>query len=115
MQINGFDLSRLFLKSELIPVVVQDADSGQVLMVGFADEEAVEKTADTGTAWFFSRSRNKLWNKGETSGNYLKVLEITADCDYDTLLYKCIPQGPTCHSGEKSCFHNPVWKTERKE
>jgi phosphoribosyl-AMP cyclohydrolase len=112
MQVTEFDLKQLFHKSELIPVVVQDSESGDVLMVGFTDEEAVRRTLETKTAWFFSRSRNKLWNKGETSGNFLKVREVSADCDYDTLLYKCAPLGPTCHTGEKSCFHNIIWKAD---
>lgn len=103
-----FNLDLLFQKSELIPVVIQNADSREVLMVGFTNREAVERTMETKTAWFWSRSRNKLWNKGETSGNFLHVREIFTDCDTDTLLYLCTPDGPTCHTGADSCFFNRI-------
>ncbi|MDE6922268.1 MAG: phosphoribosyl-AMP cyclohydrolase [Oscillospiraceae bacterium] len=98
----------LFQKSELIPVIVQNVDSRDVLMLGFTDREAMEHTLETKTAWFWSRSRKKLWNKGETSGNFLHVKEIFADCDTDTLLYLCVPDGPTCHTGADSCFFNRI-------
>ena len=103
-----FDLSLLFQKSELIPVIVQEAESREVLMLGFTNREAVERTIQTKTAWFWSRSRQKLWNKGETSGNFLHVKEILTDCDTDTLLYICMPDGPTCHTGAHSCFFNQI-------
>ncbi len=103
-----FDLDLLFQKSELIPVVIQHVDTRAVLMVGFTNREAVERTLDTKTAWFWSRSRNQLWNKGETSGNFLHVQEAYADCDTDTLLYLCAPDGPTCHTGADSCFFNRI-------
>ena len=103
-----FDLDLLFQKSELIPVVIQHADSKDVLMVGFTNREAVELTLKTKTAWFWSRSRNQLWNKGETSGNFLHVKEIRTDCDTDTLLYLCRPDGPTCHTGADSCFFQRI-------
>lgn len=109
-----FDLDQLFQKSELIPAIVQDADSGEVLMLGFANREAVEKTLETKTAWFWSRSRNKLWNKGESSGHFLKVRKVVTDCDTDTLLYVCTPLGPTCHTGERSCFFNTIWEENRQ-
>ena len=99
-----FDLDLLFQKSELIPVVIQDVDSREVLMLGYANREAVELTLKTKTAWFWSRSRQTLWNKGETSGNFLHIQEIYADCDTDTLLCLCRPDGPTCHTGARSCF-----------
>ena len=102
------DFSKLFTKSELIPVVIQDADTSEVLMLGFTNREALELTVKTRTAWFWSRSRIKLWNKGETSGNYLSVEKIIADCDLDSLLYLCKPAGPTCHTGDVSCFHNNI-------
>lgn len=93
----------------LIPVVVQDAGSGAVLMLAYADREAVEKTLETGQAHFWSRSRQALWRKGETSGNILKVLEVTADCDSDSLLVRALPAGPTCHRGTRTCFEpNPA-------
>lgn len=93
----------------LLPVVVQDAGSGAVLMLAYANREAVEKTLATGQAWFWSRSRQSLWRKGETSGNTLQVLEMTADCDGDALLVRALPAGPTCHRGTRSCFEpNPA-------
>lgn len=88
----------------LITVVVQHHVSGQVLMVGFASREAVQRTLGTGHAWFFSRSRQSLWEKGETSGNYLDVKAVRVDCDADALVYVCEPHGPTCHTGSPSCF-----------
>ena len=103
-----FDLNLLFQKSQLIPVIIQDADSKAVLMLGYSNREAVELTLKTKTAWFWSRSRQKLWNKGETSGNFLHVEEAYADCDTDTLLYLCRPDGPTCHTGKDSCFFNKI-------
>ena len=103
-----FDLDLLFQKSDLIPVIIQNADTLQVLMLGYTNREAVERTLSTRTAWFWSRSRRKLWNKGETSGNFLHVLEIRTDCDTDTLLYLCRPDGPTCHTGSESCFFRKI-------
>ena len=103
-----FDLDLLFQKSDLIPVVIQEQGSGKVLMLGFTNREALENTIRTKTAWFWSRDRQKLWNKGETSGNYLHVKEIFTDCDTDTLLYICEPEGPVCHTGAHSCFFNQI-------
>ncbi|MBD5132993.1 MAG: phosphoribosyl-AMP cyclohydrolase [Clostridiales bacterium] len=103
-----FDIELLFQKSELIPVIIQDIDSREVLMLGYADREAVKLTLETKTAWFWSRSRKKLWNKGESSGNFLHVKEVYADCDTDTLLCLCKPDGPTCHTGARSCFFNQI-------
>lgn len=103
------ELDRFFEKSELIPAVIQDIDSREVLMVGYTNREALERTLESGTAWFWSRSRQKLWNKGETSGHFLQVKEIRYDCDCDTLLYLCQPLGPTCHTGHTSCFYR-VWE-----
>ena len=105
-----FDLGRLFQKSDLIPVVVQDWQSREVLMVGFTNRKAVELTLETKTAWFWSRSREELWNKGGTSGNFLHVKKILTDCDTDTLLYLCKPDGPACHTGARSCFFNLIWE-----
>lgn len=105
-----FDLDKLFQKSALIPVVVQDWDTKDVLMVGFANREAAELTLKTKTAWFWSRSRQKLWNKGESSGHFLYIKRVVTDCDTDTLLYQCVPTGPTCHTGARSCFFNLIWE-----
>lgn len=91
----------------LLPVVVQDVVSGAVLMVAYADREAVDATLATGFAHFHSRSRDALWKKGETSGNVLRVRSVAADCDSDALLYRADPTGPTCHRGTRSCFEEP--------
>jgi phosphoribosyl-ATP pyrophosphohydrolase/phosphoribosyl-AMP cyclohydrolase len=88
----------------LVPVVIQDNNTLQVLMVGYMSEEAVTKTREDGKVTFFSRSKNRLWTKGETSGNFLIVKEITTDCDNDALLIKVNPTGPVCHTGKRSCF-----------
>jgi phosphoribosyl-AMP cyclohydrolase len=90
----------------LIPAVIQDAESSEVLMVGFMNEAALAETRRTGFATFFSRSRNTLWMKGETSGNKLEVVEILVDCDDDTVLVKVkrLGEGNVCHTGERSCF-----------
>jgi phosphoribosyl-AMP cyclohydrolase / phosphoribosyl-ATP pyrophosphohydrolase len=97
-------------RSDLTPVVVQDADTGRVLMLAYADDEAVRRTRDSGEAWFWSRSRNEYWRKGETSGNTLAVEEIRDDCDGDALLYRVRPSGPTCHTGAQSCFAPWLWR-----
>jgi phosphoribosyl-ATP pyrophosphohydrolase/phosphoribosyl-AMP cyclohydrolase len=97
-----------FAADGLLPAVVQDHRSGQVLMVGFANREAVEKTLSTGHAWFFSRSRQRLWEKGESSGNFLDLKGLRVDCDADALIYLCAPHGPTCHTGQPSCFFNSL-------
>ena len=88
----------------LIPAVVQDAVTEKALMVGFMNEEAYQKTVDSKLVTFYSRTRERLWTKGEESGNYLDVVEILADCDNDTLLVKANPRGPVCHTGEDTCF-----------
>ncbi len=88
----------------LIPAIVQDDQTGTVLMLGFMNVDAVRKTEESGKVTFFSRSRQELWTKGETSGNYLDVVSIVADCDQDTLLIRASPAGPICHSGAATCF-----------
>lgn len=110
-----FDLERLFQKSDLIPVIIQHYQTGDILMLGFTNKEAVELTLKTKTAWFWSRSRKKLWNKGESSGHFLHVKKMITDCDTDTLLYLCDPVGPTCHTGADSCFFNIIWEEEDHE
>lgn len=104
------NLDLLFQKSDLIPVIIQNAEDKTVLMLGFTNREAVDLTLKTKTAWFWSRSRQKLWNKGESSGNFLRVRKVVTDCDTDTLLYSCVPDGPTCHTGAVSCFFNIIWE-----
>jgi len=95
----------------LLPCVVQDADSGAVLMLAYVDAEALEATRRTGLAHFHSRSRDRLWQKGETSGNVLRVVEIREDCDDDALLLRVEPAGPACHTGSRSCFAPELWRT----
>ena len=99
----------LFAKSDLIPVIIQDRATKDILMLGYTNQEAYQKTLETHTAWFWSRRRQKLWNKGETSGHFLYVKKMITDCDTDTLLYLCDPVGPTCHTGRRSCFFNGIW------
>ena len=99
--------------SGLLSVVVQHHISGEVLMVGFANQEAVEKTLSTGDAWFYSRSRQQLWHKGETSGHFLRVKSMRVDCDGDALLLLCDPVGPTCHTGAPSCFFGALDEAPR--
>ena len=88
----------------LVPAILQDARTGQVLMLGYMNQEAYEKTCAEGVAWFYSRSKDRLWMKGETSGHTQKVTAIDLDCDQDTILLSVEPQGPTCHLGNQSCF-----------
>lgn len=92
----------------LVPVVTQDARSGQVLMLAYADQEAVEKTLATGEAHYYSRSRRELWRKGATSGNTQRVVEVRFDCDADALLYRVLQTGAACHTGERSCFYRSL-------
>ena len=89
----------------LVPAIVQDAQSGAVLMLAYMNEEALRLTLETGEAHFWSRSRNELWHKGATSGNVQRVREVLVDCDADTILLKVEPAGPACHTGEMSCFY----------
>ena len=89
----------------LVPVIIQDSASGKVLMLGFMNERAVAQTTEEKKVTFFSRSKHRLWTKGESSGNYLLVKEILPDCDNDTLLFKAIPTGPVCHTGAATCFN----------
>jgi phosphoribosyl-ATP pyrophosphohydrolase/phosphoribosyl-AMP cyclohydrolase len=88
----------------LAPAIVQDSETKQVLMLAYMDAEALHRTLTTGTTWFWSRSRRSYWNKGATSGNVQKVVEVRHDCDADALLVLVEPQGPACHTGERTCF-----------
>ncbi len=97
-----------FHKQELIPVIVQDYQTNQVLMLAYTNEVAFEKMLETGETWFWSRSRQELWNKGATSGHLQKVVSIYGDCDDDTLLVKVIQTGAACHTGNHSCFFNEI-------
>src|SRR3990172_9713223 len=99
----------------LLPVIIQNVSTRQVLMLGYMNEESFQKTQDTRKVWFFGRSKNRLWMKGEESGNELKVEEIFVDCDNDTLLIKVRPSGATCHTGAISCFSNEKESDEMSE
>jgi phosphoribosyl-AMP cyclohydrolase len=92
----------------LLSAVVQHCETGEVLMVAFMDREAIDKTRETGLAHFHSRSRERLWMKGETSGNVLRVRQILVDCDQDALVLKALPEGPACHTGARSCFYRAL-------
>lgn len=92
----------------LVPAIVQDQNTLQVLMLGYMDAEALAKTQETGLVTFWSRSQGKIWTKGETSGNYLHLVSMAVDCDKDTLLVRAIPDGPTCHTGSKTCWGDAV-------
>lgn len=97
-----------FDQQGLVPVIVQDARSKEVLTLAYMNEESYGKTIETGETWFYSRSRQELWHKGATSGNTQKVVAMRADCDSDALVVEVIPNGPACHTGATSCFHNTI-------
>lgn len=106
MNFSDFNLDKC--ADRLLPVIIQNAVTLKVLMLGYMNREAFEKTVAEGKVTFFSRTRGKLWTKGETSGNFLEVKEMYADCDGDTLLIKAMPVGPTCHRGTEACFDTPA-------
>lgn len=99
------DVKRYFTKSELIPAIIQDEKTKYVLMLAYVNEESLKLTLETGYTWFYSRSRKELWKKGETSGNTQQVVDITPDCDDDTLLITVKQKGPACHTGNRTCFY----------
>src|SRR4051812_3749615 len=100
------DLQVEFDHNGLAPCVVQDARTGEVLTLAYMNEEALRRTRESGEVWFWSRSRQELWHKGETSGNVMSVRELRFDCDLDAVLALVDPAGPACHTGERTCFHN---------
>ncbi len=104
------DLKIAYDERGLVPVVVQHAVTKEVLMLAYMNEEALNKTMETKRTWFYSRSRKQLWNKGETSGFFQEVVEIRYDCDEDTLLLLVLPSGPSCHTGQNSCFYRVLEK-----
>ena len=100
-----------FIKGNgIIPVIVQDVNTKEILTLAYSNKESLELTKKTGNSWFWSRTRNKLSMKGEESGNTQKVKEILVDCDFDAVVYLVEPSGPACHTGEKTCFHNELEK-----
>lgn len=109
------DLSNIkYDEKGLIPAIIQDINTNEVLMMAYMNEESLKKTIETKKTWFYSRSRQSLWNKGESSGNFQNVKSISYDCDGDTLLVKVLPKGPSCHTGTNSCFFNRVIEEENK-
>lgn len=104
------NLDRYFEKAELIPAIVQEQGTGQVLMLAYMNQESLAKTLETGYTWFYSRSRQALWPKGATSGHVQRVLSIRSDCDDDTLLIEVVQTGPACHTGSKSCFFTEIYR-----
>ena len=105
----AFDLDKIKFDAQgLVPAVVQDAKTNAVVMLAYMNRESLKLTLETGYTWFWSRSRQELWNKGATSGNLQRVVEMYYDCDGDALLVKAELSGPACHTGEYSCFHNLI-------
>ncbi|MBE6816521.1 MAG: phosphoribosyl-AMP cyclohydrolase [Ruminococcaceae bacterium] len=104
------DLEKYFVKSDLIPAIVQEDATGEVLMLAYMNRESLQKTLETGYTWFWSRSRQELWNKGATSGHLQKIVDIKGDCDDDTLLIRVIQTGAACHTGNHSCFFKEIKK-----
>ena len=97
-----------FDENGLVPAIIQDASTGEVLMLGYMNQESLERTIATGQVWFWSRSRQELWHKGATSGNYINIRSIQIDCDADAILIQADPVGPVCHTGNKSCFYRKL-------
>ena len=109
------ELDRFFVKSELLPAIVQETGTKEVLMLAYMNRESLQKTLETGYTWFYSRSRQELWNKGATSGHVQKVLSIYGDCDDDTLLVEVVQTGAACHTGSHTCFFKEVWREQHGE
>ncbi len=107
------ETSRLFQKNALVPAIVQEESTGEVLMLAYMNEESLRRSLDTGTTWFWSRSRQEYWNKGATSGHYQHICSISADCDNDTLLIRVRQEGAACHTGSHSCFYKTMWIAKR--
>lgn len=103
------DLSKYFIKADLLPAIVVEDDTNEILMMAYMNMESFKLTLETGYTWFYSRSRNELWNKGATSGHTQKVVKIFGDCDDDTLVVRVKQNGPACHTGKKSCFFNEIY------
>jgi phosphoribosyl-AMP cyclohydrolase len=103
--ISNIDFSK---SGGIVPVIVQNANTKEILTLAYTNKESLERTVSTGNSWLWSRSRNKLWMKGEESGNTQKIKEILVDCDSDALIYLVEPEGPACHTGERTCFHNSL-------
>lgn len=116
MNHHTFDfINDYFQKSDLIPAIIQEKDTNEVLMLAYMNRESMQKTFETGYTWFWSRSRQELWNKGATSGHLQKVIDIKGDCDKDTLLILVEQTGAACHTGNHSCFFNHIWEEFKNE
>lgn len=107
---KNVDLKVFFKKSQLIPAIVQDDDNDEILMLAYMNEESLKLTLESGLTWFFSRSRQELWNKGAHSGHIQKVVKIAYDCDEDTLLVRVKQTGAACHTGNRSCFFRTLYE-----
>ena len=105
LDINTLDWQKM---NGLLPAVIQHAENGNVLMLGYMNREALAKTIETGFVWFYSRTRERLWMKGEESGNFQQVKKVMVDCDSDAQVYLVEPAGPACHTGNRTCFHNEL-------
>ena len=112
IKIDMNDLDRFFQKGELIPAIAYDVDTKTVLMLAYMNKESLKKTMESGYAWYWSRSRQELWNKGATSGHLQKIVSIYGDCDDDTLLLHVKQTGAACHTGAYSCFFNKIYGEE---
>lgn len=106
-------VDELFAKSDLIPAIITDVENGEVLMLAYMNRESYQKTLETKMTWFYSRSRQELWNKGATSGHLQYVKSIKADCDNDTLLISVEQVGAACHTGNRSCFFKTIYREEK--
>lgn len=104
------DIERYFKKGDLIPAIVREESTGEVLMLAYMNRESLAKTFETGETWFYSRSRQELWHKGATSGHIQKIVDIYTDCDDDTLLINAVQTGAACHTGNHSCFYTKIWE-----
>ncbi len=106
----NMDVERYFKKGDLIPAIVREESTGEVLMLAYMNRESLAKTFETGETWFYSRSRQELWHKGATSGHIQKIVDIYTDCDDDTLLINVVQTGAACHTGNHSCFYRKIWE-----
>lgn len=106
----NYDTERYFKKGDLIPAIVREESTGEVLMLAYMNRESLAKTFETGETWFYSRSRQELWHKGATSGHIQKIVDIYTDCDDDTILINVVQTGAACHTGNHSCFFTKIWE-----
>lgn len=106
----NMDVEKYFKKGDLIPAIVREESTGEVLMLAYMNRESLAKTVETGETWFYSRSRQELWHKGATSGHIQKIVDIYTDCDDDTLLINVVQTGAACHTGNHSCFYTKIWE-----